>query len=150
MDDVRSPARAPDRAPDLVGRTADLDLVRTFLDRAAGGGAALLLAGGPGVGKSVLLEEACRGAAASDVRVLRASGVEFEAEVSFAGLNQLLLPLHDRLADLPDLHRDALTVALGVGSGPSAGRLVVSTAALALLRLATEQGPLLVAVDDLQ
>ncbi|NEM06216.1 helix-turn-helix transcriptional regulator [Geodermatophilus normandii] len=146
MDDVRSPARAPD----LVGRTADLDLVRSFLDRAAGSGAALLLAGGPGVGKSVLLEEACRRAAAAGGRVLRASGVEFEAEVSFAGLNQLFLPLHGRLTDLPDLHRDALTVALGVGSGPTPGRLVVSAAALALLRLATEQGPLLVAVDDLQ
>jgi DNA-binding CsgD family transcriptional regulator len=150
MDDVRSPAPAPDRLHDLVGRTADLDRVRAFLDRAAGDGAALLLAGGPGAGKSVLLEEACRTAAERGVRVLRASGVEFEAEVSFAGLNQLFLPLHDRLADLPALHRDALTVALGVGSGPPAGRLVVSAAALALLRLGTASGPLLVAVDDLQ
>ncbi|WP_369255046.1 helix-turn-helix transcriptional regulator [Geodermatophilus amargosae] len=146
MDDVRSRAHAPE----LVGRTADLDLVRSFLDRAADSGAALLLAGGPGVGKSVLLDDACRSAAARGARVLRASGVEFEAEVSFAGLNQLFLPLHDRLADLSDLHRDALTVALGMGSGPAPGRLVVSAAALALLRLATAEGPLLVAVDDLQ
>jgi DNA-binding CsgD family transcriptional regulator len=148
MDDVRSLSR--EEAPRLIGRSADLDLVRSFLSRAADHGAALLLTGGPGVGKSVLLEEACRTAAASGVRVLRASGVEFEAEVSFSGLNQLFLPLHDQMEDLPDLHRDALTVALGVGAGPAAGRLVVSAAALALLRLAARQGPVLIVVDDLQ
>ncbi|SDD30284.1 regulatory protein, luxR family [Geodermatophilus telluris] len=148
MDDVRPRSRAP--GPDLVGRTADLDVVGSFLTRPADAGGALLLTGDPGVGKSVLLQEACRTAAASGVRLLRASGVQFEAKVSFAGLNQLLLPLHDRLGGLPALHRRALAVALGVGSGPDAGRLVVSAAALALLRAAAADGPVLVAVDDLQ
>ncbi len=148
MADVRPLSR--EEAPELIGRGADLDLVRSFLARAADRGGALLLTGGPGVGKSAVLEQACRTAAAGGVRLLRASGVEFEAEVSFSGLNQLFLPLHDQLEALPDLHRDALTVALGVGAGPAAGRLVVSAAALALLRLAARRSPVLIVVDDLQ
>ncbi|WP_222272236.1 helix-turn-helix transcriptional regulator [Modestobacter marinus] len=135
---------------ELMGRDAELHLVRSFLGRSADHGGALLLTGGPGVGKSVLLEEASRAGVASGARVLRGDGVEFEAEVSFAGLNQLFLPLHDQLAGLPDLQREALTVTLGMGSGPPASRLVVSAAAVALLRRAAEQGPVLVVVDDLQ
>ena len=54
MDDFRSLSR--EEAPKLIGRSADLGLVRSFLTRAADHGAALLLTGGPGVGKSVLLE----------------------------------------------------------------------------------------------
>jgi DNA-binding CsgD family transcriptional regulator len=148
MDDVRFASSAD--ALELVGRSPELDLVSAFLARSADHGGALLLTGGAGVGKSVLLEEACRAAAMSGASVLRAAGVEFEAEVSFAGLNQLFLSLHDQLAELPDLHRDALAVTLGVGAGPAASRLVVSSASLALLRHAAREGPVLVVVDDLQ
>jgi hypothetical protein len=84
------------------------------------------------------------------VRVLRAAGVEFEAEVSFAGLNQLFLQLHDHLDALPELHRDALRVAFGVDTDPVAGRLVVSAAALALLQRASLHVPVQVVVDYLQ
>src|SRR4051795_1354445 len=135
---------------ELIGRDSELDLVRSFLLRSADHGGALLFTGEAGVGKSALLDQACSAAAMSGARVLRAAGVEFEAEVSSAGLNQLFLPLHDQLADLPDLHREALTATLGVGAGPAAGRLVVSAAALALLRRAAADGPVLVVVDDLQ
>jgi DNA-binding CsgD family transcriptional regulator len=139
-----------DAAPPLIGRAADLDVLRSFLARAADHGEALLLTGAAGIGKSLLLEEACRSATAADTRLLRAAGVQFEADVSHAGLNQLLLPLHDDLAALPDLHRDALTGALGTGPGLPTGRLVVSAAALALLRHAARSAPVLLVVDDLQ
>jgi predicted ATPase len=75
--------------------------------------------------------------------------VEFEIDVGFSGLNQVLFPLYEELERLPAVHRDALSVALGFGDGAPAGRLTVSTAAVALLRQAAAAGPLLVIVDDL-
>jgi DNA-binding CsgD family transcriptional regulator len=138
-----------DMAPALAGRDGDLDVIRAFLTEVAGPGATLLLTGEPGVGKSALLDAAHEMATAVGVRVLRAAGVEFEADVSFSGLNQVLLPLGEELAQLSAAHRDVLNVALGLAVGPSADLLVVSNAALALLRRAAADQPLLVIVDDL-
>ena len=69
--------------------------------------------------------------------------------MSFSGLNQVLLPLLDALPQLPAVHRDALNVALGFGEGAPPSRLVVSNAALVLLRQAAAARPLLVIIDDL-
>ena len=69
-------------------------------------GGALLLSGEPGVGKSALLDAAEETAAAAGIRVLRAAGAEFE-DVSFCGLNQLLLPLRGDLGRLDGVQRDA-------------------------------------------
>src|SRR3712207_8867613 len=114
----------------LLGRTAELTLLGDFVGRACARGDALLTTGGPGVGKSALLEAAARMAAEAGARVLRATGVQFETEISFAGLNQLFLPLQDRLPELPHPHGEALSSALGVGGEPADGQLVVSAAAL--------------------
>lgn len=146
MDD---PPRHEDVA-DLVGRTAELTVVSSFLALARADGDALLLTGEPGVGKTALLEQASRTATADGARVLRAAGVEFEADVSFAALNQLLIPLHDEMPGLPRLHRDALLGSLGLGDEPSTGLLVVSSAVLALLHTAARERPVLLVVDDLQ
>ena len=132
----------------LVGRSAETSVLAAFLDRALGTGAVLLVTGEPGVGKTVLLETAARDAAAAGATVVRAAGVEFEAEVGFAGLNQLLLPLLGDLETLPEPHREALVVALGLGAGPSPHRLLVSAAVLCLLTRAAESRPVLVVVDD--
>ena len=43
------------------------------------------------MGKSVLLDAAAQAAQARGFRLLRASGVEFVADVGYSGLNQLLL-----------------------------------------------------------
>ena len=81
--------------------------------------------------------------------VLRVVGAEFEGEISFTGLNQALLPLMGHFDDLDLAHRDALRVALGLGAGPAPDRLLVSNAALALLRHAAAGVPFLLMVDDL-
>jgi DNA-binding CsgD family transcriptional regulator len=134
-----------------VGRDPELARLAAFVDRAAAGGAALLVLGDPGVGKTLLLDAAAAVAAGRGHRVLRAGGVQFEAEVSFAGLNQALLPLVAEFARLGAPHRHALNAALGFGEADtSPERLLVSTATVALLRLAAEAAPLLVLVDDLQ
>ena len=117
---------------------------------AAVGGGVLLLSGEPGVGKTALLDVAAAEAAASGLRVLRAGGVEFEADISFSGLNQLLLPMLEDLSRLDGSPRDALSVALGFTEGPLADRLTVASAVLALLRQAASARPLLLVVDDLQ
>ncbi len=57
--------------------------------------------GDPGVGKTELLNAAATIASAAGTRILRAAGVEFEAEISFSGLNQVLLPLFDALPSAP-------------------------------------------------
>jgi hypothetical protein len=59
----------------------------------------LLLAGEAGVGKTALLEYVVH--AASDLEVLRASGVESEMELAFASLQQLCAPMLDRVGLLP-------------------------------------------------
>jgi hypothetical protein len=71
----------------------------------------------PGVGKTVLLNAATEAASAVGVRILRAAGVKFEAETSFSGLNQVLLPLLGALAELTAVHCNALNVELGFGDG---------------------------------
>jgi hypothetical protein len=134
----------------LIGRGQDVAFVRGFVDDAAVQGGALLVSGDAGVGKTALLDVAALDAETAGTRVVRAVGAEFEAELGFSGLNVVLHPFLDGLATLPPLHRQALSVALGLDAGPSSDRLVVSNAVLALLRDAAATRPLLVIVDDLQ
>jgi DNA-binding CsgD family transcriptional regulator len=128
-------------APRLVGRARELHVLGETIGAAAAGGAALLVAGEAGIGKSVLLDAAAELAAVAGLRVLRAAGVEFEAGISFAGLNQLLLPML-RLAP----HPPALRVALGLEAGPAPDYLAVSNAVIELL---ASSPPVLLIVDDL-
>jgi DNA-binding CsgD family transcriptional regulator len=133
----------------LVGRNTELGLIARLVDRVSRGGEALLLFGEAGVGKTVLLDAAAAMGTAAGTRVLRASGVEFEADVAYAGLHQLLLPVHEEIADLDAAHRDSLNVALGFGTGPVPGQLVVCAATLTLLCRAAATRPLIAIVDDL-
>ncbi|MFF3503304.1 AAA family ATPase [Streptomyces sp. NPDC003247] len=140
------PPRAAD-ADRLVGREHDLEHILGVFERHTGG--ALLLSGDPGVGKSTVLDAVATAAAHNGTRVLRAAGAEFEADIGYSALNQILLPLHGALDRLGTAGREAMTVALGFGAGPPPERLVVCNATLALLRSAAEDGPVLLIVDDL-
>ena len=133
----------------LVGRESEMDRIRVFLATARTDGGTLLVTGEPGVGKTVLLNAASEGASATGMRILRAAGVEFEAKTSFSGLNQVLLPLLGALPQLQPAHRDALNVALGFGDGAPPSRLVLSNAALVLLRQTAAARPVLLILDDL-
>src|SRR5258705_2729035 len=137
------------RGETLIGRRGELATGGAFVERTRSDGEALLVLGEPGVGQTVLLDAAAEMASSAGVCVLRASGVEFEAGISFSGLNQTLLPLLADFAHLIAAHRDALNVALGFGEGPAPDRLLVSNATLALLRWAAEAQPILIVIDDL-
>ncbi|WP_181411024.1 ATP-binding protein [Nocardioides humi] len=134
----------------LVGRAPELDRLREFIGEAAADGGALLVAGEAGVGKTALLGQAAAYAVESGVRVVRGAGVEFEADVSFAGLHQLLSPLVDQLPQLPPTQARALGVALSLEEGPTPDRLTLANAVTALLRAASATTPLLLVVDDMQ
>ncbi|MGW1468233.1 ATP-binding protein [Streptomyces sp. NPDC002308] len=133
----------------LVGRGDDLAFIHSFLSDSQIHGAALLLSGEAGVGKTVVLDAVAADAERKGIRVLRAAGVQFEADIGYAGLNQLLVPFFDDFEILGAVHRDALRVAVGIGGGPAPDRLLTSTAVLLLLRTISVRTPLLLVVDDL-
>ncbi|MCY1136414.1 AAA family ATPase [Actinoplanes sp. Pm04-4] len=133
----------------LVGRAAELGCLAALLDEAARDGGALLLTGEPGVGKTALLDAAAGMAAGRGIRVVRGGGVEYESQISFSGLHQLVGPLGAELALLPDSARGVLEVALGNGSGPTPAEMAVLHAALSLFVEAAREQPLLLVVDDL-
>ncbi|MFF2660305.1 AAA family ATPase [Kitasatospora sp. NPDC058032] len=147
MEDWRA-SGALGTAEPLIGRDDDLRLVRNRLRIGAGGGA-LLLAGEAGVGKSAVLDALASSARADGVRVLRAAGVEFEADCGYSGLNQILFPFLGALEHLDSALRDALRVALGFDGGRAPEQLLVSNAVLRLLQTVAGGKPLLVVVDDL-
>ena len=147
MNDLDPPVRPASTR--LVGRDGDLGFIHSFFNNPEVHGAALLLSGEAGVGKTAVLDAVAAGAVSEGVRVLRAAGVQFEADIGYAGLNQLLVPLFDEFDVLDPVHRDALRVAIGIGGGPAPDRLLTSTAVLLLLRLISARTPLLLVVDDL-
>ena len=102
-----------------------------------------------GLGKSALLDYAARQAYA--FIVLRASGVEAESELDFAGLHSLVRPILGLLDEVPAPQREALSGAVGLLSAQAtADRFLVSAGVLSLLAAAAEQRPLLCLVDDAQ
>lgn len=133
----------------LVGREGELAELAAFLDTAGTDGAVLLLTGDPGVGKTALLDATADLAVAEGVRVVRGSGVEYETDISYAGLHQLVGSLPDEFGRLPRSLREALEVALGLGAGPAPSRIAVLNAALSLFDEAAKERPLLLVVDDL-
>src|ERR1700751_6069982 len=116
----------------LRGRRDECAVLDRMLDGArAGRSGVLVLEGEAGGGKNALLDYAI--ASASDLRGLRAVGVESEMELAFAGLHQLCTPVLDRLDRLPDPQRDALLITFGLRAGAVPDRFLVGLAVLSLL-----------------
>ncbi|MEV8631272.1 AAA family ATPase [Streptosporangium sp. NPDC051023] len=135
---------------ELFGRRAELEELSVLLDRARLQGEARLIRGEPGVGKSALLSAAAELAVTANMRVLRSSGSEFEADIAYAGLNQLLLPVHADIERLPPGLREALSVALGFAVGAPTDAFLVCNAALLLIKSIAADTPLVLLVDDVQ
>ncbi|WP_127502791.1 LuxR C-terminal-related transcriptional regulator [Actinoplanes solisilvae] len=132
----------------LPGRDPDVAVVHAFVDRALVSGGGLLVTGGPGYGKSALLDAAARYGSAQGARIVRAAGSESLGTADYAALDQLLEPLHAHLPQLPEQARETLLITRGVAAGPIPGRLAISASVLALLRLAGANRPLLVLVEN--
>jgi DNA-binding CsgD family transcriptional regulator len=131
----------------LVGRSEELDRIGSLLERArAGHAGALVLRGEPGIGKTALLDHART--SAMGCCVLRAVGVQSEAELACAGLHQLLRPLLPRVDDLPPPQAAALRATFAVDASVATERFTVYLATLGLIAAAAESAPVLCVVDD--
>src|SRR5215472_10928596 len=135
------------RGPVMLDRRQERAAIDGVLDFAREGfSGALVLRGGPGTGKTTLLEYAIDSAA--DLRLSGAVGVESEISLEFAALHQLLVPFMSLLPALPAPQRDAMMIAFGLEEGPPPGLFLVGLAALTLLSRAAEEQPLLCVIDD--
>ncbi len=132
----------------LVGRDAETDHVCALLDRVHDRGGALAVCGEAGIGKSALLEQARARASEVGAQTLVTVGVESEAELSFAGLHQLLQPIIAHAELLPPPQRSALDAALGVRGDLEPDPFLVALAAHQLVCGAAETRPIALIVDD--
>jgi DNA-binding CsgD family transcriptional regulator len=116
-------------------------------------GSSLVLYGGPGIGKTTLWEAGVAEGARRGVRVLAARASSAEARLSHACLIDLCEGVEEgALATLPSPQRSALEVALLRAGPPGAPpeRHAAGLGFLNVLRALAAQGPLLVAIDDVQ
>src|SRR3954468_18206103 len=133
----------------FVGRERERARIDRLLQEARGGrSGALLLHGEAGIGKTALMRWAI--GQATGLRVLRARGIETESDIPFAGLAELVTPLLDRLADIPEVQARALRGALALGPATPHDRFTVPAGLLSLLAVAAEEQPVLALIDDAQ
>ena len=133
----------------LVGRERECAAIDRLLEASAQGeSSSLVIRGEAGMGKTALLEHAAERSGGRTV--LRVAGVEVESDLGFAGLDGLLRPIVNRMAELPEAQAEALSGALGLAPSRPSDRLLVSAAALSLLAAAADDQPLLCLIDDVQ
>jgi DNA-binding CsgD family transcriptional regulator len=135
----------------IVGRDAEMAVVRRFLDDASGECCALHLHGPAGIGKSTIWQAALSEGEALGFRVSRSRPTEAEATLPFSGLTDLFGDLLDEVQpELPEPQRRALDIALLRASVEETrpDPLAISLAVLNLLRVATTTRPIILAVDD--
>ncbi|WP_443046569.1 LuxR C-terminal-related transcriptional regulator [Streptomyces sp. DSM 40750] len=121
------------------------------------GGAALLLWGEPGIGKTALLDYAAERAAAgtsgaAPATVLRARGIETETVLPFATLGDLLMPHSSLFRELPGAQRSALESCLALSGDPAdppGNPYAACMGALNVLAALGDERPVVVLVDDL-
>jgi len=140
---------------EVVGRDDELAGLTAFLGRSADAArpGALVLEGAAGIGKSTLWAVGVDAARERGLRVLSARPAESERGLAYAGLGDLLGgSLDDVLPALTPPRRRALEVALLVhdaGGAPVDAR-ALGVAVESALELLAEDGPFLLAVDDVQ
>jgi DNA-binding CsgD family transcriptional regulator len=142
--------------PPLLGRERELTTINRLLREVGSGGAALLVRGEPGIGKTALLDRAAQRAEELGLSVLSTAGVPSEAHMAFAGLHRLLRPHLSRVSELPGPQQTALSLAFGLDTDaqrdgePSSPPDIFLTAlaTLDLLAEAAASSPLLLLIED--
>ena len=137
---------------ELFGRDGELAEIGAFLDGAEGS-SALLIAGGPGIGKTALWSEGLEEARARGLRTTVTRPSEAEAVLPFAALIDLLSDLADEAlpALTPPQARALESVLLRTEPDRSAAmHLLVSVAVLRALEETARRAPVILGIDDLQ
>lgn len=134
----------------LFGRDTEVARLERALGDAVEHGGAMLVTGPAGIGKTALLNAISDQARSRGYAVLSVTSVESEADLPYAGLQELLQPVLSRAGALPTPQKNALLIALGMVSGPPPDVFLVGLATMNLLDEVGGEGPLLVVVDDLQ
>jgi DNA-binding CsgD family transcriptional regulator len=137
----------------ILGRSVERARLRGALAQArSGSSVALVVRGEAGIGKSALVQDVVAEAVEDDAGlvVLRATGVEAESEISFAGLSDLLRPAQHLLQEVPGPQAAALAGALALAPPAARDRFAVAAATLSLLAAAARDAPLCCVVDDAQ
>ncbi|VEG52861.1 regulatory protein LuxR [Mycolicibacterium aurum] len=127
--------------------------VAGFLAAAAGAPTGLIIEGEAGIGKTTLWLSQLEQARERNFRVLTARVGQAESVMAFAALADLLDGVEDAVFDrLPGLQRLALDRVLlrAGGDGPPTDQRVVGAAFVAVLHALADDGPVLIAVDDVQ
>jgi DNA-binding CsgD family transcriptional regulator len=138
---------------DLVGRETETARVRKVLEELEKGARAIVVRGGPGIGKTALWRWGLDAAAQAGARVLVTRCVEVEMPLALSAIVDLLeLPFGEVASQLPVPQRRALAVALGLEEPPEqpAEPLTLSRAVLEVLRSLSTSAPVVVAIDDAQ
>src|SRR5690348_1310503 len=139
-----------DAGPELIERELESAVLDALVDGLRNGGGAVVVRGEAGIGKSALLQRVRRRAVARGARSLATVGVESEAELAFAGLDQLLRPVVGALAQLPPSQRQTLEAALGLGVDLEPDPYRVAVAAFHLICEVADSTPVVLIVDDAQ
>jgi DNA-binding CsgD family transcriptional regulator len=133
----------------LLGRGLERQKIDEALAQAQSGASAVLaLVGEPGIGKTALLGYAAE--RAGEMQLLRARGVESEAQIPFGSLLELIRPALLMLEKIPEPQAAALEGAFALRPGTAHDRFAVGAATLSILAAYAEQGPAVVVVDDAQ
>jgi DNA-binding CsgD family transcriptional regulator len=140
--------------PEIIGRDGELASLRTFVEPAEVGLAALVLEGAPGTGKSTLWLAGVEQARARGLRVLSTRPSEAERGLAHLGLGDLFEgALDEVLPMLAGPRRRALEVALLVEEGAPEDPVdhrALAVAVRDVLEALSAREPVLVAVDDVQ
>lgn len=134
--------------PVILGRDAESALLANLLEDVGSRGAAVVLTGMAGIGKSTLLAETRRIAAERKMLVLTTSGVTSEADLPFASLHRLLRPILPQASKLPAPQREAIAAAFGISGGSAPEPFMIALGILELLGEAAAHTPLLLSVED--
>lgn len=102
--------------------------------------------GEPGIGKTALVRAFLDRDWPAQCRIVRLVGYSSEADLPYAGVDRLLVEMHDELLALSEPLRHALTVATGRAAGDPPDRFQIGAALLSLLGSA--EGPLACVIDD--
>src|ERR1700753_4085908 len=131
----------------MLGRNLERQQIDQALGQARSGtSATLALVGEPGIGKSALLGYAAE--RASGMQLLRARGIESEAQIPFGSLLELLRPALAVVERIPAPQAIALEGALALRPARAQERFAVGAATLSVLAAYAEEGPVALLIDD--